>query len=72
MVIEGKSCVLALLRSNTTFRLISIKPFHIRDIKVSSKDPKHDPKYYNKSKGQGNAGIIPPAILAISLKRNRE
>jgi hypothetical protein len=69
VVIEGESCILALLRGNTTFRLTSIKLFYIRDIKVSSKGPKDDPEYY--SKGEGNAGIIPPIILPISLKRGR-
>ena len=69
MVIKGESCVLALLRSSITFRLTSIKLFYIRDIKASSKGPKDNPKYY--SKGESNTGIIPPAILLISLKYNR-
>ena len=69
MVIEGESCVLALLHGNTTFRLTSVKPFYIGDIKVSSKGPKDDPEYY--SEGEDNAGIIPPIILPIPLKRNR-
>ena len=67
MVIEGESCVLVLLRSNTTFRLTSIKLFYIRDIKVSSKGPKDNPKYYSK----GNTGIIPLTILLILLKYSR-
>jgi hypothetical protein len=62
-------CVLALLYSNTTFRLTSIKPFYIGDIKAGSKGPKDDPEYY--SKGKGNAGIIPPTIPPIPLKRSR-
>ena len=65
MVIEGESYVLALLHGNTTFRLTSIKLFYIRDIKVSSKGPKDNPKYY--SEGKGNISII----LLISLKYNR-
>jgi hypothetical protein len=69
VVIEGESCVLALLRSNTTFRSTSIKPFHIGDIETGSKGPKDDPKYYGK--GEGNTGMIPPAILPIPLKRSR-
>jgi len=69
VVIEEESCILALLRGNTTFYLTSIKLFHIGDIEASSKGPKDDPKYY--SKGEGNAGIIPPTILPIPLKRSR-
>jgi hypothetical protein len=69
VAIEGESCVLALLYGNTTFRLTSIKPFHVGDIKVSSKGPKDDPEYY--SEGEGNTGIIPPIILPIPLKRDR-
>ena len=66
---EGESCILALLYSNTTFRLTSIKPFHIGDIKASSKGPKDNPEYYGE--GEGDAGIIPPAIPPIPLKRGR-
>ena len=66
---EGESCVLALLRGNTTFYSTSIKPFHVGDIKVSSKGPKDDPEYHGK--GEGNTGIIPPTILPILLKRSR-
>jgi hypothetical protein len=69
VVIEGESCILALLCGNTTFRLTSVKPFHIGDIKASSKGPKDNPKYY--SKGEGDAGIIPPTIPPIPLKRSR-
>jgi hypothetical protein len=69
VVIEGESCVLALLYGNTTFRLTSIKPFYIGDIKVSSKGPKDNPKYY--SEGEGNIGMIPPTILPIPPKYSR-
>jgi hypothetical protein len=69
VVIEGESCVLALPRGNTTFRLTSVKPFHVGDIKVSSKGPKDNPKYHGE--GEGNAGIIPPTIPPILLKRGR-
>jgi hypothetical protein len=69
VVIEGESCILALLYSNTTFRLTSIKPFYIGDIKASSKDPKDNPKYYDK--GEGDIGIIPPIIPPIPLKYSR-
>jgi hypothetical protein len=69
VVIEGESYILALLYSNTTFRLTSIKPFHVGDIKASSKGPKDDPKYYGE--GEGDVGIIPPTILLIPLKRGR-
>jgi hypothetical protein len=62
-------CILALLRGNTTFRSTSIKLFYIGDIKVSSKGPKDDPKYYGK--GEGDVGMIPPTILLIPLKRSR-
>jgi hypothetical protein len=66
---EGESCILALLYGNTTSRLTSIKPFHIGDIKVSSKGPKDNPEYH--SEGKGNTGIIPPIIPPILLKHNR-
>jgi hypothetical protein len=69
VVIEGELYILALLYSNTTFRLTSVKPFYVGDIKVSSKGPKDNPEYHGK--GEGNAGIIPPIILLISLKRSR-
>jgi hypothetical protein len=69
VVIEGESCILALPRGNTTFRLTSIKPFYIGDIKASSKGPKDDPKYYGE--GEGDIGIIPPTILPILLKHSR-
>jgi hypothetical protein len=69
VAIEGESCILALPRGNTTFRLTSIKPFHVGDIKVSSKGPKDDPEYHGE--GEGNVGIIPPIIPPIPLKRSR-
>jgi hypothetical protein len=69
VVIEGESCILALLYGNTTFRLTSIKPFHIGDIKASSKGPKDNPKYH--SEGEGDIGIIPLTILPIPLKHSR-
>jgi len=71
VVIEGESCVLALLYGNTTFRLTSIKLFYIGDIKISSKSPKDNPKYYSESDSEGNTGIIPPTILPIPLKLSR-
>jgi hypothetical protein len=69
VVIEGESCILALPRGNTTFRLTSVKPFHVGDIKASSKGPKDDPKYHGE--GEGDVGIIPPAILPIPPKCGR-
>jgi hypothetical protein len=69
VVIEGESYVLALPRGNTTFYLTSIKPFYRRDIKVSSKGPKNNPKYYGE--GEGDIGIIPPAISPIPPKHSR-
>jgi hypothetical protein len=69
VVIEEELCILALLYSNTTFHLTSVKLFHVRDIKASSKGPKDNPKYYGK--GEGNIGIIPPTISPIPLKRGR-
>ena len=71
MVIEGELYILALLRGNTTFRLTSIKPFHIGDIKVSSKGPKDNLKYYSKGNSEGNISIIPLTILLIPLKYSR-
>jgi len=68
---EGESCVLALLRGNTTFRLTSVKPFYVGDIKVSSKGPKDNPEYYGEGDSEGNMGMIPPTILPILLKRGR-
>ena len=67
MVIEGESYILALLHGSITFRLSSIKLFHIRDIKASSKGPKDNPKYNS----EGNIGVIPPTILLILLKYSR-
>jgi hypothetical protein len=69
VAIEGESCVLALPRGNTTFRLTSVKPFHVGDIKASSKGPKDNPKYHGE--GEGDVGMIPPAIPPIPLKRGR-
>jgi len=69
VVIEGESCVLALLRGNTTFCLTSVKPFYIGDIEASSKGPEDNPEYHGE--GEGNAGIIPPTILPIPPKRGR-
>jgi hypothetical protein len=45
VVIEGESYILALLYSNTTFHLTSIKLFYIGDIEASSKGPKDNPEY---------------------------
>jgi len=67
VVIEGESCILALPHGNTTFRLTSVKPFYIGDIKASSKGPKDNPEY----NGEGDAGVIPPTIPPILLKRSR-
>jgi hypothetical protein len=64
-------CILALLRSNTTFRLTSVKLFYVGDIKASSEGPKDNPKYYGEGNSESNTGIIPPTILLILLKRNR-
>ena len=63
---NGESYILALLYSNTTFYSTSIKLVYIGDIKVGSKGPKNNPKYYSKDKG--NIGIIPPTIPPIPLK----
>jgi hypothetical protein len=67
---DGESCVLALLYSNTTFQLTSIKLFHEGDIKINN-EPKGDPKLYNPKlhdEGKGDMDIIPPAI---PLKHSR-
>jgi hypothetical protein len=71
VAIEGESCVLALLYGNTTFRLTSIKLFHIGDIEASSKGPEDDPKYYSKGDGEGDTGMIPPTIPPIPPKYSR-
>jgi hypothetical protein len=71
VAIEGESCVLALLRGNTTFRSTSIKPFYARDIEVSSKGSEDDPKYYSEGNSKDNTGMIPPTILPISPKYSR-
>jgi hypothetical protein len=73
---KGESCVLALLYGNVTFRLTSIKPFYVRDIKASSNGPEHDPEYHvegeDNGEGDSGAGMIPPVISTnISLKRGR-
>jgi hypothetical protein len=67
VAIEGESYILALLRGNTTFRLTSIKLFHVGDIEVSSEGPKDDPEYYS----EGDTGMIPHTILPIPLKYSR-
>jgi len=57
--------VLALLYSNTTFQLTSIKLFYKGDIKIND-EPKRDPKLYNPKlhdKDEGNMDTIPPTIL---------
>jgi hypothetical protein len=73
VVIEGESCVLALPRGNTTFRLTSVKLFYIGDIEVSSKGPKDNPEYYSEGEGnsEGDTGMIPPTIPPILLKHSR-
>ena len=63
--------MLALLRGNTTFRLTSVKPFYIGDIKVITNGPEPEPVPELHGKAKGNAGMISPAIPAISLKRGR-
>jgi hypothetical protein len=64
--------VLALLHSNTTFYLISIKPFYIGDIKIITNNPEPEPVPEPNSKAKDNIGMISPAIPAISLKHGRE
>jgi hypothetical protein len=64
--------MLALLRSNTTFRLTSVKPFYIGNIKVITNDPKPKPVPEPNSKAKGNTGIISPTIPAILLKHGKE
>jgi hypothetical protein len=63
---EGELYILALLCGNITFRLTSIKPFYIGDIKAGSNSPKYDPEYYiegeDDSEGDGGVGIIPLTI----------
>jgi len=71
VAIEGESCVLALPRGNTIFHLTSVKLFYVGDIKVSSEGPKDNPEYHGEGNGEGNTGIIPPAILPIPPKRSR-
>jgi hypothetical protein len=80
VAIEGESCVLALPRGNVTFRLTSVKPFYIGDIKAGSNSPEYDPEYYSEGEGEGEgdsegnsgAGIIPPTISTnIPLKRDK-
>jgi hypothetical protein len=63
--------MLALLYSNTTFCLTSVKPFYIGNIKVITNNPEPEPIPESNSKAKGNTGIIPPAIPTISLKRGR-
>ena len=64
--------MLALLRGNITFRLISVKPFYIGDIKVITNSPEPEPIPELYSKAKGNTGMISLAIPAILLKHNRE
>ena len=60
------------LYSNTTFRLTSIKPFYIGDIKVITNSPEPEPIPELYSKAKGNTGIIPLIIPAILLKYNKK
>ena len=67
---DGESCVLALLRGNTTFQLTSIKLFYKGDIKINNK-PKCNPELYNPelhNEDKGDIDTIPPTIL---LKHSR-
>jgi len=61
--------VLALLRSNTTFQLTSIKLFYEGNIKINDEPECEDPELHDE--GEGDMGMIPPAILAIPPKRGR-
>ena len=63
--------MLALSRGNTTFCLISVKPFYIGDIKVITNNPEPEPVPEPNNKAKGNTGIIPLTIPAISLKYSR-
>jgi hypothetical protein len=74
VVIEGESCILALLRGNTTFRLTSVKLFHVGDIEVSSKGPEDDPEYYveGEGDGEGNGGVgMIPLIISTNIPPKR-
>ncbi|PMD64216.1 uncharacterized protein K444DRAFT_521322, partial [Hyaloscypha bicolor E] len=59
IVIDGKFYILALLYSNTIFRLIFIKPFYIGDIKVITNNPesKPIPEFYNKAENNINNNL---------------
>jgi hypothetical protein len=59
--IEGKSCVLALPRGNTSFRLTSVKPFLQGDKSLDLDNTSPKPEH-NYGDSQGKASIIPSAI----------
>jgi hypothetical protein len=63
--------MLALLRSNTTFYLTSIKLFYIGNIKVITNNSELEPIPELYSNTKGNTGIISLAISTISLKYSR-
>jgi hypothetical protein len=64
--------ILALLYSNTIFRLTSIKPFYIGNIKVITNSPESKPISELYSKAKSNTNIISPTIPAILLEYNKE
>ena len=73
VAMDRESYILALLHGNTTFQLTSIQLFYEGDIKIND-EPERDPELYNPelyNEGEDNTDIIPPAILAIPLKRSK-
>ena len=70
MVINGKSCILALPYSNTIFHLISVKSFNVSDIEAEI-DPLESE--YNSQETEGKENIIIIDTLSIiSPKRDRD
>jgi hypothetical protein len=58
--IEDERCVLALPHGNTSFRSTSVKPFLREDKSLDLDDSSPDSEHNHD--GQGDAGMIPPAM----------
>ncbi len=68
MAIDGESCVLALPYNNMIFRLMSVKPFNILDIKTKVNPLELE---YNNQGTKGKDIIIINTLPTIPLKYNR-
>ena len=69
MTINGESCILVLPRDNTTFYLISVKPFNIPDIETEI-DPL-EPEYNSQETESKENIIIIDTLSTVPLIYNR-